>query len=449
MTRRGAPARRPLSSQLLLPLAALLVALVPRAEASLTRTAALEPTSISASPWPGRPLALDESRTSEPRFNLFEGDELARAAAEPDSAESFHPLAAISLYSQDGADPRLESVDEASYPKTRVWAIDVLGSTLVSRSAGLSLESDWACGDFSCGLASGGRKDPLGLAASVSLSGVIVGIRPDGSRYRIEPGTDPVLALRILESDADITTAAEQEEILARARMATPHSSARRPGEAGIDSREPNYRRFRHYPSGGSWIEAALIATTGLPPQTREQEIASSVVGMVASAAPAIAGPIARAKGGVGQAIQPAELPQVQPIGDAEGMLPRGPFLVGGPAEPRSPLGNDVYESFPDPDPITYQNGLRPDTPVVDHWRARALRGDATDPANLHRKAWSENSRKGWHEGNYLRERERLIKGGLTPEQAEWVLEPYLRWIMTDIHATPVDPSKLDKLKSP
>src|SRR5262249_44646644 len=116
-----------------------------------------------------------------------------------------------------------------------------------------------------------------------------------------------------------------------------------------------------------------------------------------------------------------------------------------GPRSPRSPLGRDITESFPDPDPTSYENGLRPDTPVVDHLRARALRGHPTDPANLHLKAWSENSRKGWHEGNYLRERARLIKGGLTREQAEYVLEDYLRWIETDIHATPVDPAKLDK----
>jgi hypothetical protein len=126
-----------------------------------------------------------------------------------------------------------------------------------------------------------------------------------------------------------------------------------------------------------------------------------------------------------------------------------GNLKFRGPQGPRSPLGSDVVESFPDPDPTVYGNGLRPDTPVVDHLRARALRGHPTDPDNLHIKAWSENSRKGWHEGNYLREKARLLKGGLTPRQAEWVLEDYLRWIETDIHATPVDPTKLNKLRSP
>jgi hypothetical protein len=41
------------------------------------------------------------------------------------------------------------------------------------------------------------------------------------------------------------------------------------------------------------------------------------------------------------------------------------------------------------------------------------------------------------------------VREGLTQKQAEWVLEDYLRWIETDIHATPVDPAKLHKLRSP
>jgi hypothetical protein len=120
-----------------------------------------------------------------------------------------------------------------------------------------------------------------------------------------------------------------------------------------------------------------------------------------------------------------------------------------GPKDPRSPLGRDVIDSFPDPDPTTYRSGLRPGTPVTDHVKARALGGDPVDPANLHQKAWSENARKGWHEGEYLRQRRELMRQGLTRAQAEWVLEDYLRWIMNDIHATPVDPKKLNKLPSP
>ena len=172
--------------------------------------------------------------------------------------------------------------------------------------------------------------DPWGLVASVSKSGVIIGSRPDGSRYVINPGDDPVTALRILESDPEIHTAAAQEDLLKRARMSIPYSSGQRPGEALIGSRDSNPRAFTHLPSGGSWIEAALIATTGLPAQTREQEVASSVVRGVAAAAPAAAGVGARVKGGVGQAIQPASPPPALPeVVDVEGTLPSGPFLPG------------------------------------------------------------------------------------------------------------------------
>jgi RHS repeat-associated protein len=152
--------------------------------------------------------------------------------------------------------------------------------------------------------------DPTGLAASVSKSGVIIGIRPDGTRYRIEAGTDPVEALRILESDPDIRTAADQEEILRRARMAIPYSSAPRAGECFIGSGKPNDRAYTHLPSNGKWVQAAFVATTGLPAQSREQEIASGVV-QIASAVAITAGNVggqikaARSQGGVGVGIEP------------------------------------------------------------------------------------------------------------------------------------------------
>ncbi len=139
-----------MSRRLWLPALALAL-MTPLAEASLPRTtsSAIEPPALTlAAPAPAG-------------FSLFVGDELARS--ENDHAQGFHPLAAVSLISKGGADGILVSAEELSYPKTRVWAIDVLGSTLVSRSSGLSLETHWACGDFSCGLVSGGRKDPLGL----------------------------------------------------------------------------------------------------------------------------------------------------------------------------------------------------------------------------------------------------------------------------------------------
>jgi RHS repeat-associated protein len=120
-----------------------------------------------------------------------------------------------------------------------------------------------------------------------------------------------------------------------------------------------------------------------------------------------------------------------------------------GPGTPRSPLGDEVGESFPDPDSTTYRNGLRPDTPVIDHVEARALGGDPVDPRNLHKKAWSENARKGWHEGEYLKLKKEYMSKGMSEQHAEWALEDYKRWIMTDVHATPVDPAELDKLRSP
>ena len=141
---------------------ALMALAVPRAEASISRAAGPALASTNASPSIERSLTLEEVPRLEPRFDLFAGDELA--ASQNDRAQSFHPLAAVSLISKDGAEGPLVSADELSYPKIRVWAIDVLGSILVSRSSELSLETHWACSDFSCGLASGGRKDPLGLA---------------------------------------------------------------------------------------------------------------------------------------------------------------------------------------------------------------------------------------------------------------------------------------------
>jgi len=147
---------------------ALIALAAPRAEASISRVAApgLAPEKSSSSI--ERALTLEEASPPEPRFNLFTGDELAHAAAASEAAPSFYPLAAVSLLSED---LRLDLAPEpdASYPKTRVWAIDVLGSTLVSRSSELTLETQWACVDFSCGLASGGRKDPLGLANDIDI----------------------------------------------------------------------------------------------------------------------------------------------------------------------------------------------------------------------------------------------------------------------------------------
>ena len=122
--------------------------------------------------------------------------------------------------------------------------------------------------------------DPTGNAASVSLSGTIIGIRPDGSRYKItraEGMQDPRRVLSILESDADLGFA-DQEEILTQAGIPIPFSSACAPGQSCISSRTRNRRAFTHRPRNGKWVEAALVSTTSLPPQTREQEIMSGLV---------------------------------------------------------------------------------------------------------------------------------------------------------------------------
>jgi RHS repeat-associated protein len=126
--------------------------------------------------------------------------------------------------------------------------------------------------------------DPTGDAASASRSGVIIGIRPDGTRYRIEKGADIVKALRVLESDPDLETAADQEDIMLRAGMAIPYSSAARPGETLIGSRRPNYRAYTHLPNGDDWLKNAIVATSGLPPQNRQQELVQGGVQLAGTA---------------------------------------------------------------------------------------------------------------------------------------------------------------------
>jgi hypothetical protein len=118
-----------------------------------------------------------------------------------------------------------------------------------------------------------------------------------------------------------------------------------------------------------------------------------------------------------------------------------------GPKSPQSALGVD--RTYADPAPAKYDGDISPDTPVHDHNLAQALGGHPTDPENLDIRAWAENARKGALEGQYLQDRTDLIAGGLTPEQADWVLEDQLHWIQTDIHASPVDPLILDRLPSP
>jgi hypothetical protein len=147
--------------------------LAPIADASLTRatSAALEPLALAA------PAAISEPSV----FSLFEGTELAAAAAESERPPSFHPLAAVSLLSKDGAEPPLVSADELSYPKTRYRVFGLLGTPILGELRGVSLELHWRSASFSCGLTSGTvgwlSQDPLGDRDSPNLYG-FVGARP-------------------------------------------------------------------------------------------------------------------------------------------------------------------------------------------------------------------------------------------------------------------------------
>ena len=111
---------------------------------------------------------------------------------------------------------------------------------------------------------------------------------------------------------------------------------------------------------------------------------------------------------------------------------------------PRSALDTDI--SYSDPAPVTYKGPMSPDSPVVDHIRARSHGGHPTDSANLDVRSWSENSRKGWHEGEYLRLRNEYEAAGMSRAAAEAALSDYRSWIETDIHASPVDLDVLDTL---
>ena len=73
--------------------------LAPLAEASLPRAGApdIEPPALT--------LASPATEPSE--FSLFDGPELTAAAAPTGRTPSFHPLAAVSLLSKDGAEASL------------------------------------------------------------------------------------------------------------------------------------------------------------------------------------------------------------------------------------------------------------------------------------------------------------------------------------------------------
>lgn len=73
---------------------------------------------------------------------------------------------------------------------------------------------------------------------------------------------------------------------------------------------------------------------------------------------------------------------------------------------------------------------------------------EALAPSNIEPKPFEMNARKGGDERAYLRDRKRLIKGGLSPEQADDVLAETLRWIINDALPRPMNPRVLDDLPS-
>jgi RHS repeat-associated protein len=128
--------------------------------------------------------------------------------------------------------------------------------------------------------------DPTGNAASVNLKGDISGRRPDGTAYQIsaaEARMNPVGVLRVLESDPDLGFG-DQEWVMTQAHLPIPYSSGCRKGEACIESSTPNNRAFRHLPRSGETVKDVVIAASGLPPQTREQEITSGVIQIASTA---------------------------------------------------------------------------------------------------------------------------------------------------------------------
>lgn len=154
------------------------------AAASLERTAAPElaaAAQLANAPLLERTLMLEEAPASEIRFELFEGNELAAAASESSSAPGFHPLAAVSLLSKDGAEAPLVSADELRFQKTRIGVFDFLGTNLIGVQTGVTLNLQWGCGDFGCRFSEGIgiwlSEDPLGDRDSVNLYG-FVGMRP-------------------------------------------------------------------------------------------------------------------------------------------------------------------------------------------------------------------------------------------------------------------------------
>jgi len=185
-------------------LLALLTFVSPAAEASLTRATS------HAAERPALEIALASTAAAPSDFSLFEGIELAAAAGESASAPSFHPLAAVSLLSKNGAEAPLVSVDELIYPKTRYRVFELLGSRIIGVERGLTLELHWRSASFSCGLSSGTvgwlSQDPMEDRDSPNLYG-FVGARPHEK-------TDPLGLIELPEGPLTTSYSAAASEAL-------------------------------------------------------------------------------------------------------------------------------------------------------------------------------------------------------------------------------------------
>ena len=132
--------------------------LAPLVEASLTTSpaAGLAPApamSLTLTLAPEEPSAfslgdlnLGVSLDAAHRISLFAGDELARAAHA--RAESFHPLAAVSLLLIDGAETPPVSAETSRFQETRIGVFDFLGSRIIGVERGVTLELRWGCERF-------------------------------------------------------------------------------------------------------------------------------------------------------------------------------------------------------------------------------------------------------------------------------------------------------------
>jgi RHS repeat-associated protein len=129
------------------------------------------------------------------------------------------------------------------------------------------------------------KRDPTGEEAAVSANGNFVITKQNGDVRRIDAATarqNPLLVQDLLISEGRLSRG-EARDLLRK---------------GGLDWAHPYNRPRvgRNLPTVGTWrarVEAAFVSTTGLPPQNREQEIASGAVQIVATVATAFGAPVA------------------------------------------------------------------------------------------------------------------------------------------------------------